>query len=301
MRRAGRDTAARLLALFFLALSFGARAPATADRLGVMVTPATARAGDVVLIQVPGAPPDLGGEWGGRPLRFFPVQDGLAALAGVDLEAELRPIPWRLWRPRDGATMVVGTGSVVMRPWTFPTQTLTLPRSQVDLDAKTLARVRREQAELRAALAAGGGERLWRDAFQVPVEGGEPTGGFGLRRIINGQPRSPHAGFDWAATRGTPVSAANAGRVALVAEHFFAGRLVALDHGLGLFTLYFHLDEARVTIGERVARGQQIGSVGATGRTTGPHLHFGVTLDGARVDPQSLLSLPLPPEASPAP
>ncbi|MGH7321731.1 MAG: M23 family metallopeptidase, partial [Candidatus Rokuibacteriota bacterium] len=220
---------------------------------------------------------------------------------GVDLEAELRPIPWRLWRPRDGGALVVATGAVVMRSWTFPAQTLTLPRRQVDLDAKTLARVRREQAELRAALAASLGDRLWRDAFQVPVDGGEPTGGFGLRRIINGQPRSPHAGFDWAAPRGTPVSAANAGRVALVAEHFFAGRLVALDHGLGLFTLYLHLDETRVAAGERVTRGQRIGSVGATGRATGSHLHFGVMLDGARVDPQALLSLPLPLEASLAP
>jgi murein DD-endopeptidase MepM/ murein hydrolase activator NlpD len=131
----------------------------------------------------------------------------------------------------------------------------------------------------------------------VPVEGGRATGGFGLRRVINGQRRSPHAGYDWAAPRGTPVVAANAGRVALVAEHFFSGRLVVLDHGLGLFTHYYHLDETRVTAGAPVTRGQPIGTVGATGRATGPHLHLGVTLGGARVDPLALLGLALPPDA----
>jgi murein DD-endopeptidase MepM/ murein hydrolase activator NlpD len=171
----------------------------------------------------------------------------------------------------------------------------------VDLDAKTLARVRAEQAELRAVLESGAGERLWQDAFHTPVEEGRPTGSFGLRRIINGQRRSPHTGFDWAAPRGAPVLAANAGRVALVAEHFFPGRLVVLDHGLGLFTLYFHLDETVVARGERVAARQRVGSVGATGRTTGPHLHLGVVLDGARVDPMSLLKLPLGAESHQTP
>jgi len=92
------------------------------------------------------------------------------------------------------------------------------------------------------------------------------------------------------------VLAANAGRVALVAEYFFAGRNVILDHGLGLFTFYFHLIEARVAAGESVEAGQVIGTVGATGRVTGPHLHFGVLLGGARVDPEALLRLVPPGE-----
>ncbi len=168
----------------------------------------------------------------------------------------------------------------------------------VDLDAATLARVETEREELKAALAAGAVERLWRGPFRIPVDGGQPTGGFGLRRLLNGQPRSPHTGYDWAAPAGTPVLAANAGRAALVAEHFFAGRNVILDHGLGLFTLYFHLTETRVAQGEPVTAGQVIGTVGATGRVTGPHLHFAVLLNGARVDPEALLRL-APPEESP--
>ena len=164
----------------------------------------------------------------------------------------------------------------------------------MDLDPATLARVKAEQAAMAAALAAGGTERLWAGPFRAPVEGGRPTGGFGLRRVINKQPRSPHTGYDWAAPRGTPVVAANAGRVALVGEHFFAGRLVVIDHGLGLFTLYFHLDETGVAIGDRVQGGQPIGTVGATGRATGPHLHLGVSLGGARVDPMALLGVVVP-------
>jgi murein DD-endopeptidase MepM/ murein hydrolase activator NlpD len=164
----------------------------------------------------------------------------------------------------------------------------------VDLDAATLARVQAERAEFQAALADGVVDRLWRGPFRAPVQGGQPTGGFGLRRVINGQPRNPHAGFDWAAPVGTPVTAAGAGRVALVAEHFFAGRLVVVDHGVSLFTLYFHLDETRVAAGTRVGGGDVVGTVGVTGRVTGPHLHFGVILDGARVDPQSLLALRSP-------
>jgi murein DD-endopeptidase MepM/ murein hydrolase activator NlpD len=169
----------------------------------------------------------------------------------------------------------------------------------VDLDPATLARVESEAAALKAVLAAGAAERLWRGRFRHPVEGGRPTGGFGLRRVLNGQPRSPHSGFDWGAPTGTPVVAANAGRATLVAEHFFAGRHVVVDHGLGLFTLYYHLTETRVAPGEPVAVGQVIGTVGATGRVTGPHLHFAVLLNGARVDPEALLALTPPDEPSP--
>jgi hypothetical protein len=291
-----RLAAAPVLLVGPLALLLVAAGPRAAPVL--VVSPPAPRPGDVVLLRVAEAPSDLEGEWGGRPLRFFAVPGGLAALAGVDLETPPGPLPWRLVRPAGpGGPVVLAAGSVAVRPRSFEIQHLTLPPAQVDLDPATLARVKAEQAELAGVLAAGTGERLWRGAFQKPVEAGRPTGGFGLRRIINRQPRSPHAGFDWAAPRGTPVLAANAGTVALVAEHFFPGRLVVLDHGLGLFTLYFHLDEARVRSGEVVRGGQPIGTVGVTGRTTGPHLHFGVWLGGARVDPMTLLAL-VPPDDS---
>jgi murein DD-endopeptidase MepM/ murein hydrolase activator NlpD len=268
----------------------------------VAVAPLSPAPGDLVVVEVTGgagplaATAPLAGTLGDRPLRFYPTAKGQAAVAGVDLDTKPGPLAWRVTRPgKDGALQVVRTGSVTVRPREFAVQRLTLPPGQVDLGPETLARVQAEQAEFRAALATGGAERLWRGPFRHPVEGAQATGGFGLRRLINGQPRSPHAGFDWAAPTGTPVVAAGAGRVLLAAEHFFAGRLVALDHGLGLTTLYFHLDATRVAVGDLVAAGQPIGAVGATGRVTGPHLHFAVLLDGARVDPEALLALRPPP------
>lgn len=281
-------------------LGLATPAPAvTEGPVRVAVAPPSPQPGDVVLLQISGGPPDVRADWDGRPLALFPTAHGVAALIGIDLDVRPGHIGWRVTRPsvaKNGGALA--TGAVTVRARTFPTQPLTLPKGMVDLDAPTLARVETEREELKAALAAGAAERLWRGPFRIPVEGGQPTGGFGLRRILNGQPRSPHTGYDWAAPAGTPVLAANTGRAALVAEHFFAGRNVVLDHGLGLFTLYFHLTEARVAPGESVNAGQVIGTVGATGRVTGPHLHFAVLLNGARVDPEALLRL-APPEESP--
>jgi len=286
-------------ALFTIALVAGPGAPAGAEALRVRVTPQEPRPGDVVLVHVTGARTGLQAEWNGRRLRLFPVRDGLAAVVGIDLDVPAGPIAWRVAPEPPASGPRAAAGTVTVRAKVFPVQHLTLPPNQVDLDPPTLARAEAEQRELTAALADSAAERLWQGPFRVPVEGGRPTGGFGLRRILNGQSRSPHAGFDWAAPEGTPVLATNAGRVALVADHFFAGRSVVVDHGLGLFTLYFHLSAVSVSVGEAVGAGQVLGAVGATGRVTGPHLHFGVILGGARVDPESLLALA--PPADPAP
>ncbi len=117
-----------------------------------------------------------------------------------------------------------------------------------------------------------------------------PTGGrFGARRIINGEPRSPHTGADYAMPQGTPVLAVDDAVVALTGEFFFSGNAVFLDHGNGLISMYFHLHEAFVEQGEEVSRGRLIGTVGSTGRSTGPHLHFGIRWQGSRVDPALLL------------
>jgi hypothetical protein len=272
----------------------------TSGGVRVAVSPSSPQPGDLLLLQVTGGPADVRVEWDGHPVPLFAVADGVAGLVGIDLDARPGPIGWRVTRPsetKNGGALAAG--SVTVRLRTFPTQQLTLPRGMVDLDAATLARVGLERGELTAALAAGASERLWRGPFRIPVEGAQPTGGFGLRRLINGEPRSPHTGYDWAAPVGTPVHASNAGRTALVAEHFFAGRNIVLDHGLGLFTLYYHLAETHVTTGEPVAAGQVIGAVGATGRVTGPHLHFAVLLAGARIDPEALLRLAPPEERAP--
>jgi murein DD-endopeptidase MepM/ murein hydrolase activator NlpD len=268
--------------------------------------PSTPRVGDVVVIEVitTRSRATLSGALGGVPLAFFapvgvanrgPEPGWYRQVAVIGLDVDLPPGPrnWTL-EIRDGdspSQRMAGQLTVAAR--SFNVQRLTLPSGMVDLDPETERRASWETERLRAVYRTVTPERLWRGRFVRPVSGDEPGTGFGARRIINGQPRSPHTGVDYAAPTGAPVFAANAGRIALVAEFFFPGRLVIIDHGLGLHTLYFHLDSVAVAEGQMVDRGHGIGTVGATGRATGPHLHFGVQVGAARVDPVALLALDL--------
>jgi len=278
----------------WLAVSTTVAAPpvlAAPAGLTVRVEPAAPRQGDLTVVVVTGASGalEVTGSLGPGPLAFFPYGGGHAAVAGIDLEAKAGPTPWRVdVVDASGATRTV-TGRLVVGSRQFPVQRLTLPKGQVDLDPETERRALAETARLRALYATLTPERLWRGRFVRPL-GGESKGeGFGSRRIINGQPRMPHSGLDYAAERGTPVVAANRGRVALVGDFFFPGRFVALDHGLGLYTLYMHLDRVDVPEGALVERGTTLGAVGSTGRATGPHLHFAAQAGPARVDPDTLL------------
>jgi murein DD-endopeptidase MepM/ murein hydrolase activator NlpD len=231
------------------------------------------------------------GSLGARSLRFFPYAGGQAAVVGIDLETKPGPDAWQLAILEPGREPRRLSGKLTVSRRDFQVQRLTLPTAMVDLDPETERRAVSEGERLRTLYRTITPERLWSGRWVRPVAGQEPGSGFGSRRVINGQPRAPHTGIDFAAPRGTPVVAVNSGRVALLGDYFFPGRLVALDHGLGLYTLYFHLDTVAVTDGERVERGQVIGTVGSTGRATGPHLHFGAQVGVARVDPAALLGL----------
>ena len=147
-----------------------------------------------------------------------------------------------------------------------------------------LDRIKGESQKQRGALDAFDGSL---DSIQMilPVEG-PISGPFGKRRFFNDQPRKPHSGTDIAAPKGTPIKAAAAGRISLVGDFFFNGRLVVIDHGEGLKTMYNHMDRVDVKEGQTVAQSETIGTVGSTGRSTGPHLHLGVILNGASVDPE---------------
>lgn len=252
--------------------------------------------GDVAVVFVTGLPDakSVEGSLGNQSLTFFPYGDGYAALAGVDLEVKPGRLAWRVGALDAAGRPLKASGTLQVKGRKFPVQRLTLPREMVELDTPTLKRVEEESKHLHTLYATITPERLWRGRFTKPVGVSDPGDGFGARRVINGQPRAPHAGLDYSADSGTPVVTANAGRVALVAEYFFPGRLVVIDHGLGLYTLYFHLEKAEVSEGERVERGQIIGRVGSSGRATGPHLHFAAHLRQARIDPAGLLRLPLP-------
>jgi len=287
-----RTRLARAVVVVALLLIQIPAAPA-ADRPSVTWHPAKLHPGDVawVLVQGVAEGTSIEGSLGVRSLLFFPYASGQAAVVGVDLETKPGPQGWQLaiLEPGREPRRLSGTHTVSRRD--FSVQRLTLPSTMVDLDPETERRAVSEGERLRMLYRTITPERLWRGRWTRPVAGQEPGTGFGSRRIINGQPRAPHTGIDFAAPRGTPVVAANSGRVALLGDYFFPGRLVALDHGLGLYTLYFHLDTVTVTDGERVERGQTVGTVGSTGRATGPHLHFGAQAGVARVDPASLLGL----------
>ena len=146
-----------------------------------------------------------------------------------------------------------------------------------------LDRIKKESKEQRMALDANNGQ-LQQVNMILPVEG-PISGPFGKRRFFNDQPRRPHSGTDIAAPTGTPIKATAPGRVTLVGDFFFNGRLVVIDHGEGLKTMYNHMDRIDVKKNQIVSQGEQIGSVGTTGRVTGAHLHLGVILNGASVDP----------------
>src|SRR6266540_2707410 len=266
-------------------------APALA--LEVRVEPASPRQGEVAVVFVAGArgAREVEGSLGGRPLHFFPHGEEYAALAGIDLEVRPGKVAWRVGVVDARGVARAAVGSLGIRSREFRVQRLTLPKPMVDLDPEAERRAATEAGRLRTLYQTVSPERLWHGRFARPVGGDDPGEGFGSRRIINGQPRMPHSGVDFAAERGAPVMAANRGRVALVGDFFFAGRLVVLDHGLGLYTLYFHLDRVGVDEGTLVERGDSIGTVGATGRATGPHLHWGAQLGPARVDPLGLLTL----------
>ncbi len=170
----------------------------------------------------------------------------------------------------------------------YPEQKLSMAPEQAELPPEQLARYEEERKhiqELLRTFSETGPDSL---AMQEPVPG-RRSGSFGLRRIINGVARSPHSGMDIAAAAGTPVIAVRAARVIDVGEYLFLGKTVILDHGQGLLSLYSHLSEVNAALGESVPAGAAIGKVGATGRATGPHLHFSVYLNAAAVDPAFFL------------
>lgn len=170
----------------------------------------------------------------------------------------------------------------------FGEQALSLPTGMVDFSRENLERVKSDADKLRTILDERFSERYWRESFVLPVEGRISTR-FGVRRVLNGKPRSPHTGVDIAAAKGTPVAAANSGVVTMVDNHYLTGWTVVLDHGWGVSTIYAHLDSVSAREGQLVKRGQTLGTIGDTGRATGPHLHLGAFVRGTKVDPLLLI------------
>jgi murein DD-endopeptidase MepM/ murein hydrolase activator NlpD len=282
--------------LFLIAGVLGAAGEAAAAQsdLRVEVFPKVIRQGEVYLVRAsgPGSFKSIHGELQGKRLSLDPgeKQGTYEALIGIDLNT--KPAKYEM---KIGATGGDGkphskTIQLKVEKTDFTVQKLSLPKSMVDLDPKTLERVNQESKRVRNLFQGVREEKLWKGPFSRPL-GGEVSGAFGVRRIINGQTKNPHAGIDLQAEAGAPVAACNSGIVALVDDLFFSGKTVILDHGGGLYSMYFHLSEAAVGAGDQLRTGDALGRVGSTGRSTGPHLHWGMIIRGARVDPLSFLRL----------
>lgn len=173
----------------------------------------------------------------------------------------------------------------------FPVQKLRVAPEYVEPPASELDRIREDREKVGRVWTSGDPRRMWSGPFVLPVDA-PARDNFGSRRVFNGKPRSSHEGADLAAPQGAPVAAPGPGRVALADDLYFSGGTVILDHGAGLFTMYFHLSRIDVKAGETVAAGKEIGLVGSTGRATGAHLHWGARLNRARINPLGLLQLP---------
>ncbi|HYC46802.1 MAG TPA: peptidoglycan DD-metalloendopeptidase family protein [Burkholderiales bacterium] len=219
------------------------------------------------------------------------------ALVGIPLSAQpgskvvitvQRSSPRAVDHPRNGGDVRMEQHEIAVKPKKYASQHLKVRPGQVDLSPADLARYKRERAHLDSVLRTFTDEAPSRLAMVQPAPG-RRSSSFGLRRYFNGEARNPHNGMDIAAPTGTPVVAANSGRVLDVGDYFFSGHTVVLDHGAGLLSLYAHLSSVGVDPGRNIAGGASLGKVGATGRVTGPHLHFSVYLNAVAVDPALFL------------
>lgn len=187
-------------------------------------------------------------------------------------------------------TASTGTKTVIITPRDYKTQHVNgVPAKTVNPDKIQVERSAADTKAIKAARAEKSGLTAFRGTFIKPVSQYTLTGEFGSRRTYNGEERSWHKGADFAAPTGTPVKAPAAGVITLARDTFFNGNLLILDHGQGLFTIYAHLDSMKVKEGDRVAQGQIIGAIGTTGRSTGPHLHWGAYWHNVAIDPLFLL------------
>jgi murein DD-endopeptidase MepM/ murein hydrolase activator NlpD len=266
----------------------------SAQSIAVTLTPAMVESGSPELIRVDApATAKLDGEWLGRKLEFFRARDGQAwfALAGVDVEAPAGPSTLRI---------VVHTGSdaldlsrtVEIHPAHYRTGSLSVAPKFVEPGPEALQQIEAERQLKDGVFAASSPEPLWTGSFHRPVSA-PPTASFGVRRIFNGKLASIHKGMDFRAATGTPVRAGNSGVVVLARPLYYEGNCVVIDHGLGLFTISMHLSRIDVQVGQRVTTGDRLGLSGATGRVTGPHLHWAVRWQDAYLDPAKLLQLDL--------
>jgi hypothetical protein len=284
--------AALLTALLFTS---PARSAPQADITALAIIPSYVQAGSPELIRVnkvEGAT-TVDGEWLGRKLEFFPSREGHSwvALAGVDVEAPVGPSALHIMVHTKGGPVDLSR-EVEIHPAHYRTGTLSVAPKFVEPGPEEQKQIAADSEIKTKVFAVSAAEPLWHGSFHAPVQAA-PTDSFGTRRMFNGKLASIHKGMDFRAAAGTVVRAGNSGTVVLARPLYYEGNCVIIDHGLGLFTLSMHFSRIDVREGQHVAEGDRLGLSGATGRVTGPHLHWAVRWEGAYLDPAKLLRLNL--------
>jgi hypothetical protein len=274
-------------ALFVCAIITGGLASAAAaSDLAVSITARAVQPGEVVRVSIAcGCDAVPAAAVFGREIPLAPSGQGRwQGLVGVDLD--VMPGIYPLVVTVQGS--LPHTTRLDVQPKQFRTRALRVANQFVDPSADEITRILQEAERLDRIFSVLT-PPAWPRPFALPLRT-TPSGNFGSRSVFNGVPRQPHAGVDFSSRAGTIVTAPAPGRVALAEDLFFTGRTVILDHGGGLYSLYAHLSSIDVRVDEAVRHGARLGRVGATGRATGPHLHWAIRLNGARVDPLSLIA-----------
>ena len=275
-----------------IAKNFGACTAGTTLRLSAP----QASQGSLLLIEIRSTKPlaEVQGEWSGRSVPIWQEaarESQRKGLLAVDLEKAPGEFELKLTGLTATGEKISCRAMVAVKKGLFATEKLQVGKEFVEPNPEQVKRANEERQKLRDIFDRATPERLWDGNFRIPLDGVTTGSNFGKRRILNGNPGSPHGGMDLPGTTGTPVHAAQRGRVALAEELFFSGNTVVIDHGLGIYTFYGHLSEIDVKAGDTVETGAVLGKVGATGRVTGPHLHWGLTVERARVNPLLLVKL----------
>jgi murein DD-endopeptidase MepM/ murein hydrolase activator NlpD len=286
-KRAGR------CALVVATLLACAASPAVAQTLSVSVRSRAVQPGEVMVVTVT-APRDvdsvsvraLGTQWPSYRID----ETTWRALVGIDLEQRPGSSTLSVEASRASTTITSAPRTLTVLPRRFRTRTLAVAPDYVNPPPELLTRITSEAEFMRTVYQQSGAEPGWRGGFTRPVPG-RANSSFGTRSVFNGQPRSPHAGTDFLSGIGTPILAPADGRVVGARDLFFTGNTVVIDHGLGVFSMLAHMSRVDVREGQVVAEGEEVGLVGATGRVTGPHLHWAMRVGTARVDPLSALAL----------
>lgn len=261
-----------LLLLLTLCLALPAHAEGFISRLLNKPVP-----GGVAVVDLGASATAPSATYEGKPVLVV-KEDGQRWIAIVGIPLTVKPGPQQIESAGQRLSFQVGSKKYVEQRITIKNQ------QQVNPNAKNLARIEKELAEQTRAYRQFSPRQPSNLLFDKPVNG-PLSSPFGLRRFFNGEERNPHSGLDFAANRGTPIKAPAAGKVILVGDYFFNGKTVFVDHGQGLISMFCHLSEIGVKVGDELPRGGVLGKVGATGRATGPHLHWNVSLNDARVDP----------------